>query len=96
MSQKEQKVTFFENGQKESEANYQDGKKDGLSTKWYENGKKFREANYKNGKKIDLETRWHSNGSKESEVNYKDGKSHSLLMFGMTFMGKHSRMAGEE
>jgi antitoxin component YwqK of YwqJK toxin-antitoxin module len=40
---------WYENGQKESERNYKDGKQEGLVTLWYENGKKLGKDNYKNG-----------------------------------------------
>ena len=36
-------------GQQRVEANYIDGKLDGLSESWHENGKKRRESHFKNG-----------------------------------------------
>ncbi len=39
----------YDNGQKKSEANYKDGKQDGLITIWDENGQKLSETNYKDG-----------------------------------------------
>jgi uncharacterized protein len=40
----------YENGQKEKEGQYIDGKLIGKLTTWYESGQKKSEANYKNGK----------------------------------------------
>ena len=45
---------WYDNGQKELEGTYKDGKKDGIHTIWYENGQKEEEQTYKNGKLIDL------------------------------------------
>ncbi|MDA7681354.1 SHD1 domain-containing protein [Verrucomicrobiales bacterium] len=66
------------NGQKYFEANYKDGKKEGLSVSWDENGKKSSESNSKDGKKEGLEVFWYQNGQKRSEVNFKDGKLDGL------------------
>jgi len=65
---------WWENGQKEGEVNYKDGKLDGIYTRWYENGQKWREGNYKDEKKEGLFTDWYENGQKWAERNYKDGK----------------------
>ena len=42
----------YENGQKKSEGNFKDGKKDGKQTSWYENGQIEAEAIYKDGECI--------------------------------------------
>ena len=66
--------SFYENGQKELESNYKDGKPDGLWTWLYGSGQKEREGNYKDGKKDGLVTWWYENGQKKVEGNFKDGK----------------------
>ena len=66
--------SFYENGQKELESNYKDGKPDGPWTWWYESGQKEREGNYKDGKKDGLLTWWYENGQKKVEANHKDGE----------------------
>ena len=71
-------TSWRENGQKESETSYVNGKKDGLTTLWYENGQKHAETNYVNNKEDGLTTLWHENGQKSAEVNYKDGKQEGL------------------
>ena len=69
---------LYENGQKQLEANYKDGKRDGLQTNWHKNGQKKSEANYKDGKRDGLYVTWHDNGQKSSEKNRKDGKQDGL------------------
>ena len=65
-------------GGKKYEANYKDGKLDGLVVSWHENGQKHTEANYKDGKLDGLWVVWHENGQKAVEANYKDGKEEGL------------------
>jgi antitoxin component YwqK of YwqJK toxin-antitoxin module len=65
---------FHDNGKKKSEANFKDGKPDGLSVNWYENGQKKAEGNLKDGKPDGLMVSWHENGQKKVEGNLKDGK----------------------
>ena len=67
-------TTWHENGQKSSEENYKDGKRDGLAKGWHENGQKSGEVTYKDGKEDGLWTSWYENGQKRYEINYKDGK----------------------
>ena len=67
-------VKRHENGQKEREATYKDGKQEGLATTWYENGQKWSEATYKDGKQEGLMTGWYDTGQKAIEATYKDGK----------------------
>ena len=70
------KWTFWnENGQKDYEVNYKDGKEDGKrTTSWYENGQIKTEGIYKDGKQIS-ETRYtYHNDRIDSEENYKDAK----------------------
>ena len=68
----------YENGQKRAEANYKDGKLDGLAVMWHQNGTKAAEVNHKDGKQEGLSVRWHQNGTKAAEGNYKDGKADGL------------------
>jgi len=53
---------WYENGQKEYEGTYKDGKLDGKWTDWYENGQKKYEGIYKDGKKVD-EKEWDKDGN---------------------------------
>jgi antitoxin component YwqK of YwqJK toxin-antitoxin module len=71
---------FYDNGQKEGEANFKDGKQDGLMVSWHENGQKKLEGNYKDGKFDGPAVTWHENGQKKTEVNFKDGKPDGLTV----------------
>ena len=53
---------WYENGKKEYEKNYKDGKFDGLYTHWYDNGQKSFEGAYDDGKLIS-EKYWNEDGS---------------------------------
>ena len=72
--------TLYENGKKESNQNFKDGKLYGLFTRWYENGQKEVEGNRKDGKPDGLQMAWHENGQKKAEANHKDGKMHGLQL----------------
>ena len=63
----------YENGQKEYEGHYKDGKLNGLYVEWYEDGQKKCEEHYKNGKENGLCTWWCEDGQKECEGYYEDG-----------------------
>ena len=49
----ETKTKFYENGQKESEGNYKDGKMHGLWTEWDEEGNVTEQAKFENGEKVE-------------------------------------------
>ena len=65
---------LYENGQKQMELNFKDGKENGLCLSWHENGQKQFESTYKDGKQHGLVVTWHENGQKQFEANLKDGK----------------------
>jgi len=67
-------LCVYRNGQKKSEGNYKDGKRNGKWTWWYENGQMEFEINYKDGEVDGKWTDWFENGQKQLEGNYKDGK----------------------
>ena len=75
-------ITWHENGQKEKEGTYKDGKKDGLWTEWNWDGWKLGEETYKDGKEdLRLKTKWYEDGQKEEEGTYKDGKKDGLRTY---------------
>ena len=74
IDQSKMDIDFFDNGQKEHEGTYKDGKKDGKWTYWHKNGKKKFEGTYKNGKKDGFWIYWYRNGQKKHERTYKNGK----------------------
>jgi len=54
---------WSENGQKEKEINYEDGKYEGLATFWHENGQMSFEFNWKDGKPVEGSAKyWNSKG----------------------------------
>lgn len=63
----------YSNGQKQLEANYKDGLRDGLIIEWYETGQKKSEENYIKGELNGLYTEWRVNGEKKTEQNYSNG-----------------------
>ena len=71
---------LYPNGQKGAEANYKEGKRDGLIVLWHENGQKKEEVNMKDGKEDGLYLTWHENGQKSYEGIYKDGEPHGLFL----------------
>ena len=65
----------YDNGQKEKEGSYKDGKLDGKWTWWNKKGQKVRLKNYKNGKLDGKLIEWFQfNGEIKREENYKNGK----------------------
>jgi antitoxin component YwqK of YwqJK toxin-antitoxin module len=71
-------VSVYLNGQKKTEINYKEGKRNEFATGWYENGQKESETNFKAGNENGLATEWYENGQKQSETNFKDGKRFGL------------------
>ena len=59
----------YENGQKKSEGNFKDGKRDGVYNSWYKNGQIKSETAYKDGKTHGKWIRWHGNGQKLSLIH---------------------------
>ena len=67
-------ISLHENGEKNEEGTFKDGKREGLETVWYENGNKFQEEIFKDGVLHDEYTGWYENGNKKWEGTYKDGE----------------------
>jgi len=67
-------VAKWPNGQKKTEINYKDGKRDGLKAHWYESGQKLSEISYKAGKHDGPLTVWYENGKLRRKGNNMDGK----------------------
>lgn len=68
----------YPNGQKKSEENYINGKREGPYTQWHLNGQKASEQNYINGLEEGLGTAWHENGQKRIEGNFVNGKKEGV------------------
>jgi len=67
-------VSLYENGQKRTEGNYQNGRREGLWVEWYSNGQKRAEGNYRNGEEEGLWTTWTIKGMVASKINYHNGE----------------------
>jgi len=67
-------IWYWDNGNKNFEFNYKNGKSDGKQYKWYSNGKLYREFNCKNGNEDGKQYWWSNNGELYCEYNYKNGK----------------------
>ncbi|MDC0238936.1 hypothetical protein OAK82_01010 [Candidatus Thioglobus sp.] len=80
-----------DNGQKEIEGRYKDGRLVGKWTVWYENGQIMREENYKNGKLEGSWTKWNKTGQKVGQKNYKNGKLDGKLIEWFQFNGEIKR-----
>ena len=69
---------LHENGQKRWEANYKDGKEEGLRVEWYDTGEKTQETNFKDGWEEGLRVGYYKNGQKSEEENFKNGNQDGL------------------
>lgn len=67
------KLVFYDNGNKNIEGNYKDGKLEGKLTQWYEDGEKKADFFYKNGKLDGNQIYFYKNGNINWESLYKDG-----------------------
>ena len=81
----------YDNGQKEKEGKYKDGKLIGKLTVWFENGQKESEVNYKNGKLDGNSTWWNKKGQKVRQKEYKNGKLDGKLIEWFQFNGEIKR-----
>ena len=81
----------YDNGQKEKEGRYKDGKLDGKWTVWYNNGQTWYEGNYKDGKLDGKWTWWNKSGQKVRQKNYKNGKLDGKLIEWFQFNGEIKR-----
>jgi hypothetical protein len=70
-------VEWFSNGEKMSEANYVNGREEGLFTTWHNNGQKAYEHTRINGQLEGVMKGWHSNGMLAHETSYVNGEAGS-------------------
>ncbi|MGD8837857.1 MAG: hypothetical protein PVJ84_12740 [Desulfobacteraceae bacterium] len=67
-------LTYYDNGNKESNINYRNGKVNGLAQMWYKNGKLHVEAQYRNNKTHGTRISYHENGQVFCRAEYEDGE----------------------
>ena len=65
--------TYYSSGNKESEGDYLDGKKDDLWTFWWENGRKKSEGVFNDGILDGILTSWSPDGKENFELTWKFG-----------------------
>ena len=71
-----QVFSLYDDGKKNKEGTFKDGKEDGLWTRWYENGQKRQEGTYKDDEKDGRWITWYEDGQKELEETYKDDEKY--------------------
>lgn len=67
-------ITFYSNGQRESEGNYEKGKKVGTFVWWYANGQEKTVGEYDNDVEQGVWRWWHENGMREATGSFVNGK----------------------
>ncbi len=65
---------YWQDGQKKTEINYKNGKRNGPKSHWYKNGQKLSEINYKSGKHHGSLVAWNENGQLRRKGNHVDGR----------------------
>ena len=66
-------ITWYQNGQRKYQGQYEQDKPTGQFTWWHPNGQKSLEARYIDGKEQGTWTWWHENGQKSVEGSYVSG-----------------------
>ena len=68
-------LSWYKNGNKKLEANYKNGKLNGMWISWYENGIIKEKSGYYSDNKLDKQwTYWAEDGRKTNETTYEKGK----------------------
>lgn len=71
-------LTYHTNGKVAIEANYKNGKLDGVFRAYYENGNLWQTIGYKDGVEDGISTNYYDNGKKQSSEVYKNGVLNGL------------------
>ena len=69
---------WHDNGQKEYEAVFVLGKKQGTTVRYHKNGRKSSHQEYENGKRHGRSVSWDAAGTKVKEENWADGRPHGI------------------
>jgi antitoxin component YwqK of YwqJK toxin-antitoxin module len=67
-------MTYFDNGNKESQVDYKHRKVNGWARMWYKDGKLHMEATYSNGKTHGVRLAYHKNGRLFCRAEYENGE----------------------
>ena len=71
---KTKEISYFSDGKKESEREYQNGKVNGWARMWFKDGQLYMEATYKDNKVHGKRIAYHENGQKFCIAEYENGK----------------------
>ena len=74
-------ITWYAGGEMLMEAQFLDGKQEGLWTVWHENGEKKGQGKYKAGVPDGQSTHWYASGDKMGEHYYQEGKLMSATVW---------------
>ena len=75
----EVRKAYYPNGELKIEANYKNGKLEGIGKRYYESGRLQGNGNYKNDKVEGIFILYYENGQLEQEGNYKNGKEEGIF-----------------
>jgi antitoxin component YwqK of YwqJK toxin-antitoxin module len=67
---------WHDNGNKEYEARFVRGKKEGTTIRYHKNGRKATQQEYRNGKRHGRSVTWNSAGAMVKEEHWMDGEPH--------------------
>jgi len=67
-------VTFYPNGQRESEGSYDHGRRTGTFAWWYANGQQKTVGEYRDDREHSDWAWWHENGMKQASGMFVDGR----------------------
>ena len=67
---------WHDNGEREYEAVFVHGKKEGRTIRYHKNGRKWTVQEYRDGKRHGVSTTWGENGAKLKEEGWDSGKPH--------------------
>ena len=67
---------WHKNGQREYEAVFVYGKKEGTTVRYHQNGRKSSQQEYRDGRRHGLSVSWDAAGEKVKEENWADGRPH--------------------
>lgn len=73
-------ITYYKNGNKQSESRYKNGKLDDLWMRWYSDGNPEAKGYYKNGMGDGLWSNWYPNKNLKSEGHFKNGDKDGVWM----------------
>ena len=67
---------WYDNGQKEYEAVFSHGRKEGTTVRYHRNGQRQSQQEYRDGKRHGRSVSWNPSGVKVKEESWADGKPH--------------------